>query len=176
MSNTRKARYLEALLEQRAPGSRFAVTWDQAPHRDYPWCWCVDWQDGPTLAQVQAWVHELAAAVAPLNVAALYLSRRLSARAWAVQLVRYVTADGSLSDPLAVRFGIEDRMAAMASPEVATDDREAARADALVRLAGPREENRMLDLLAAYGLAALDAEGELPPGVTRLRPQPHEEA
>jgi hypothetical protein len=120
--------------------------------------------NGPTVDQVRQWAQD----VGTLDVEALSLSRHLSARAWAVQLVRHVAAGGRLDNPFAFRYELEDRMRAMTVPDAPLDEQEAARAEALLRLAHPYDENRMIDLLTAHGLAALDGAGELPPGVTPL--------
>jgi hypothetical protein len=125
--------------------------------------------DGPTVEQVKAWAHELAGDVAALDVEQLHYYRGLSDRAWAVQLVRHVAGGGSLEDPLSFRYELEDRMRAVSSPDAPADEQEAQRASALLRLAHPHDENRMIDVLAAHGLAALDGEGTLPEGVIPLR-------
>jgi hypothetical protein len=106
--------------------------------------------------------------MATLDVEALSLSRHLSARAWAVQLVRHVADGGGLEDPFSFRYELEDRMRAISEPDAPIDGQEAARAEALLRLAHPHDENRMIDVLTAHGLAALDGEGTLPQGVTAL--------
>jgi hypothetical protein len=110
-----------------------SVTWDQpsSTSRGRRWCWCVEWQDGPTIEQVKAWTQDIGA----LDVEALYLTRHLSARAWAVNLVRHVSAGGTFSNRYGARCEVLDRMMAMPFPDVAADDREAARAGALLRLA-----------------------------------------
>lgn len=141
-----------------------SVAWDQPPGRR-KYTWCLYWQDGPTVEQVKAWAQDLAT----LDVEALYFARSLSTRAWAIHLVRHVVAGGTFENRYGARYDVLDGMMAMPSPDAAADDREAARAEALVRLAGPHDEARMIDVLAAHGLAALDGEGELPPGVTPLR-------
>jgi hypothetical protein len=179
VSRTRDARRLADLLSQRA-GVAVSVTWDQpsSTSRGRRWCWCVEWQDGPTIEQVKAWAQDMGA----LDVEALSLYRHLSARAWAVNLVRHVSAGGSFENRYGARYEVLDRMMAMPSPDVAADDREAARAEALLRLArhpivvhgrtvldGPDDEDPMIDVLVAHGLAALDGKGELPAGVTPIR-------
>lgn len=165
MSRTRDARRLENLLTQRA-GVPVSVTWDQpsSTSRGRRWCWCVEWMNGPTVDQVREWARD----VGTLDVEALSLYRHLSARAWAVNLVRHVAAGGGLGEPFAFRYELEDRMRAMSAPDAPIDDREAARAEALMRLAYPFDENRMVDVLAAHGLAVLDGVGDLPAGVTAL--------
>jgi hypothetical protein len=179
VSRSRDARRLADLLSQRA-GAAVSVTWDQpsSTSRGRRWCWCVEWQDGPTVDQVKAWAQDVGA----LDVEALYLARRLSARAWAIHLVRFVAGGGTFENRYGARCEILDRMMAIPSPDAAADDREAARAGALLRLArhvvvahgrtvlqDPDDEAPMIDVLVAHGLAALDGEGELPSGVTPLR-------
>jgi hypothetical protein len=179
MSRTRDARRLAELLSQRA-GVAVSVTWDQpsSTSRGRRWCWCVEWQDGPTIDQVKAWAQDVGA----LDVEVLSLSRHLSARAWAIYLVRHVAAGGTFENRYGVRYKILEAMEATPSPDAAADDREAARAEALLRLArhvtvahgrtvldDPDDEAPMIDVLIAHGLAALDGEGELPAGVTPLR-------
>ncbi len=181
MSRTREARRLAGLLSQRA-GVAVSVTWDQAPGRGYAWCWGVEWCDGPTVDQVRTWCDEVDADVAPLNVHKLWLSRRISTRAWALHLLRHVAAGGDFANRYGTRCAIEDVMQAEASPDQPADEQEAARADALLRLArhtvkvhggpvltGPNDEAPMIDVLIAHGLAALDGEGTLPEGVVPLR-------
>jgi hypothetical protein len=178
VSRTRDARRLADLLSQRA-GVAVSVTWDQpsSTSRGRRWCWCVEWQDGPTVEQVKAWTQDMGA----LDVEALYLTRHLSARAWAIHLVRHVSAGGSFENRYGARYEILDQMMAIPAPDAAGDDREAARAEALLRLArhvvvahgrtvvqDPDDEAPMMDVLIAHGLAALDGEGELPAGVTPL--------
>jgi hypothetical protein len=163
VSRSRDARRLAEALSQRA-GVPVAVTWDESPGRGRRWCWCTSWQDGPTVDQVRAWARDMAT----LDVEALSLSRHLSARAWAVQLVRHVADGGGLEDPFSFRYELEDRMRAISEPDAPIDGQEAARAEALLRLAHPHDENRMIDVLTAHGLAALDGEGTLPQGVTAL--------
>jgi hypothetical protein len=127
---------------------------------------------------VKAWAQDVGA----LDVEALSLSRHLSARAWAIHLVRHVAAGGTFENRYAGPYKILEAMEATPSPDAAADDREAARAEALLRLArhtimvhgvpvldGPHDEAPMIDVLIAHGLAALDGEGELPAGVTPLR-------
>jgi hypothetical protein len=179
VSRTRDARRLAELLSQRG-GVAVSVTWDQpsSTSRGRRWCWCVEWQDGPTVEQVKAWAEDVGA----LDVEALYLSRHLSARAWAIHLVRHVAAGGTFENRYGARCELEDRMGTMSAPDAAADGREAAQAEALLRLArhvavvhgrpvldGPHDEAPMIDVLIAHGLAALDGEGELPAGVTLLR-------
>lgn len=178
MSRTRDARRLADLLTQRA-GIAVSVTWDQpaTTARGRRWCWCVAWQDGPTVGEVRAWAQD----VGTLDAEGLYLYRQLSTRAWAIHLVRHVAGGGSLDNPMWLVYELRERMDAMPSPDAPADDREAARAEALLRLAGrrivvhgrtvldgPHDEAPMVDALAAHGLAALDGAGELPPGVTAL--------
>jgi hypothetical protein len=138
----------------------------------------VDWQDGPTVEQVKAWTQDIGA----LDVEALYLARRLSARAWAIHLVRHVAGGGTFENRYGAGCEILDQMMATPSPDAAGDDREAARAGALLRLArhvivvhgrtvlqDPDDEALMIDVLTVHGLAALDGEGTLPEGVVPLR-------
>jgi len=109
----------------------------------------------------------MASDVRPLDVATLYLARRFSPHAWALELVRHVAAGGTFEDRWHVRYGIEGRLAAAANPGQSADEQESRHVEALVRLAG-QDEDRMIDILAAHGLAALDGTIETP-GVTRLR-------
>lgn len=123
------------------------------------------------------WARE----VGTLDVEGLYINRRLSARAWAVHLVRHVAASGTFENRYGARCEVLDRMMAVPSPDVAADDQEEARAGALLRLTrqvivvhgrtvlqDPDDEAPMIDLLIAHGLAALDGDGELPAGITPL--------
>ena len=172
MSKTRQARRLEALLEQRA-AKRLAVTWDQAPHKGHSWQWCVDWCDGPTVEQMQAWAQDVADDVFPLDTGGLYFTRRLSLIAWSVQLVRHIAGGGSLDDRYAVRYLLEELMGATATPDQAADELEARRAKALRRLVVRQEsqngenvvsvgdEMQMLETLRQCGLEVLDLDGAL---------------
>jgi hypothetical protein len=171
VSNAQQARRLENLLEQRA-AKRLAVTWDQAPDRG-GWRWCVDWSDGPTVEQMRAWVQEIAADVAPLEIASLDFCRRYSLIAWSVQLVRYVAGGGALQDRYAARYLIEDAMQRTDAPDHPVDELEARRAKALRRLVMHQvavngenavtvgDEVEMVEALSACGLEVLDLDGAL---------------
>jgi len=169
-ARSRAARSLEALLEHEAHGHRINVRWDNVGRG---WGWHVEWTDGPTVEQVKRWAHEVAQNVPALDVEELHPYRHISDRAWAVQLVRHVASGGSLENPAGTLYALNalrDVIDATAWPEAPADEQEAKRAEALLRLAQPHSEARMLELLAAHGLAILSEQGDLPPGITRLRP------
>lgn len=165
-ARSRAARYMEALLEHEAHGHRINVRWDNAGQG---WGWHIEWTDGPTVEQVKAWAQEMAHDVPALDVEQLHPYRHISDRTWAVRLVRHFAAGGNSEDTARTLWALQEVIDATAWPDAPADEQEANRAEALLRLAQPHSEARMVELLGTHGLAILDEEGDLPPGVTRLQ-------
>jgi hypothetical protein len=107
--------------------------------------------------------------VPALNVQQLHPYRHISDRAWAVRLVRHFATGGNSEDSARTLWALREVIDATASPDAPADEHERQRAEALLRLAQPHSEARMVELLATHGLAILDEKGDLPPGVTRLQ-------
>jgi hypothetical protein len=162
---SRDAWRLSRLLEQRA-GCRVEVRWGSDGR---PWAWWVAWIDGPTEGQMRSLAAELAGEVRSLDVGTLIFWRGLFRRAWAVQLVRYVSAGGDLRDfevamlapGLARERFRQQVLDTTPHPARAADTEEGKLAEALTRLAEPYEE-RLWELMRTHGLAALVADNVEP--------------